>query len=137
MYQEIILDHYRNPRNFGSLVEPHICHRETNPLCGDVVEVQINLADGAISQACFQGKGCAISQAATSMLMEHVQGKKISDLHKLSKEEMLDLLGIPVSYARLKCALLGLKVLKTGLIMHEAEKEQSSLAVSQIVLSEL
>src|SRR3989338_3772433 len=89
MYQEIILDHYRNPRNFGSLFEPHICHREANPLCGDVVEVQIKLEDGAVSCACFNGKGCAISQAAASMLIEHVQGKKVSELHKLSKEEML------------------------------------------------
>ena len=118
MYQEIILDYYRNPRHFGELDAPDVLHREVNPLCGDVIEVQMKVKHGAVDQACFQGKGCAISQAAASMLMEHVQGKPVREVHTFSKEQMLDLLGIPVSYARLKCALLGFKVMKMCTCKH-------------------
>ncbi len=114
MYQEIILDYYRNPRNHGLLENPDVHSRDVNPLCGDVIEVSLRVKDGIVTEALFAGKGCAISQAATSMLMESIIGKKLEHVLEVQKQEVLDLLGIPVSFVRLKCALLGLKVLKIG-----------------------
>jgi nitrogen fixation NifU-like protein len=119
MYMELILDHYRNPRNFGTL-EPATMHaRDTNPLCGDVIEMQLRLnGQDQVEEVRFMGKGCAISQASASMLTEAIKGKSLADLKALSKQDVLSLLGIQVSAVRLKCALLSLKVLKTGLYQY-------------------
>lgn len=112
MYDEIILDYYRHPRNFGQLEMPDAKARDVNISCGDEIEIQMNVKDGKITAIRFNGKGCAISQAATSMLLEHLQGMSMPEAAQITKEKVLDLLGIPVSPMRLKCALLGFKVFK-------------------------
>ena len=116
IYKELILDYYRNPRNFGPLERPDIHARDSNPLCGDEVEIQIKVgAGGQMDQVRFLGKGCAISQASASMLTELARGKKLEWVKQLSKEDVLKMLGNPeLGPSRIKCALLGMKVLKTG-----------------------
>ena len=119
MYMELILDHYRNPRNFGTLDLANIHARDTNPLCGDVIEMQLRLdGQNRVEEVRFMGKGCAISQASASMLTEAINGKSLGELKALTKQDVLSLLGIQVSAVRLKCALLSLKVLKTGLYQY-------------------
>ena len=117
LYREVILDHYKNPRGHGAL-EPHDAHAEgQNPLCGDEVSIFVRFADDGetIDDIGFEGRGCAISQAATSMLTEMVKGRKASEVADLPKEELLEEIGIPLTPIRLKCAILGLGVLKVAL----------------------
>jgi nitrogen fixation NifU-like protein len=117
LYREVILDHYKNPRGHGAL-EPHDAHAEgQNPLCGDEVSIFVRFGDDGdtIDEIGFEGRGCAISQAATSMLTEMVKGRKASEVAALPKEELLDEIGIPLTPIRLKCAILGLGVLKVAL----------------------
>ena len=117
LYREVILDHYKNPRGHGAL-EPSDAHAEgQNPLCGDEVSIFVRFgADGdTIDEIGFEGRGCAISQAATSMLTEIVRGRKASEVAELPKEELLDEIGIPLTPVRLKCAILGLGVMKVAL----------------------
>jgi len=117
LYREVILDHYKNPRGHG-LIEHADAHAEgQNPLCGDEVTISVRFAaDGeTIEEVGFEGRGCAISQAATSMLTELVQGRKASEVAELPKEELLEQIGIPLTPIRLKCAILGLGVLKVAL----------------------
>jgi nitrogen fixation NifU-like protein len=115
--RELILDYYRNPRNFGKL-DPHdIDARDTNPLCGDEVEIQIKLAadKDTIEEVRFVGKGCAISQASASMLTEMAKGKTLEWVKTLSRDDIQKMLGTPdLGPARIKCAMLSVKVLKTG-----------------------
>ena len=113
-YREYILDHYKNPRNFGRLEEADISHEEYNPLCGDLVGMDFRMRDGVIEDVRFHGRGCAISQASASLMTERLKGMRVEDARKISKEDVLDELGIEISVARLKCALLSLKVLKVG-----------------------
>jgi nitrogen fixation protein NifU and related proteins len=117
MYREVILDHYRNPRGHGAMDDPDAEAEGMNPLCGDEVTIFVSLAaDGAtIDDVKFSGRGCAISQAATSMLTEMVKGRSATDVATLPKEELLEEIGIPLTPIRLKCALLGLGVLKVAL----------------------
>jgi nitrogen fixation NifU-like protein len=114
MYREYILDHYKNPRNFGRLEGADISHEENNPLCGDVVGMDFRVADDVIEDVRFHGRGCAISQASASLLTERLKGMSLADARKIDKEDVLEELGIEISPARLKCALLSLKVLKVG-----------------------
>ena len=117
MYREVILDHYKNPRGHG-LLEPADAHAEgQNPLCGDEVSVYVRFdEDGeTIDDISFEGRGCAISQAATSMLTEIVKGRKATEVAALPKDELLEEIGIPLTPIRLKCAILGLGVLKVAL----------------------
>ena len=116
LYREVILDHYKAPRNHG-LLEPSDARAEgQNPLCGDEVTVSVRFGPGdVIEEVGFEGRGCAISQAATSMLTGIVKGRTAADVAVLPKEELLDEVGIPLSPVRLKCALLGLGVLKVAL----------------------
>ncbi|MGD0319099.1 MAG: Fe-S cluster assembly sulfur transfer protein SufU [Nitrososphaerales archaeon] len=116
IYKELILDYYRNPRNFGKLDQFDISSHDTNPLCGDEIDIQIKVGDGnKIEQIKFFGKGCAISQASASMLTELAKGKDLTWVKQLAKEDILKLLGNPdLGPSRIKCALLGMKVLKTG-----------------------
>ena len=112
LYRDYILDHYKHPRNFGEL-EPHDLEaREHNPLCGDELGVQIRVRDGRIDELRFHGQGCAISQAAASIASEELTGMALDEVATLDAEWMIDLLGIPVSATRRKCALLNLKVVR-------------------------
>jgi nitrogen fixation NifU-like protein len=113
-YREYILDHYKNPRNFGKIEDADISHEELNPLCGDLVGMDFRLRDGVIDDVKFHGRGCAISQASASLLTERLKGMPLEEARAIDKEEVLGELGIDISPARLKCALLSLKVLKVG-----------------------
>ena len=119
LYRELILDHYKNPRNHG-LLEPADAHAEgQNPLCGDELAVTVRFGDGdVIEEVGFDGRGCAISQAATSMLSDLVKGRTVEQVAAMPSQELLDELGIPLTPVRLKCAILGLGVLK--LALHKA-----------------
>ncbi|PIN74666.1 SUF system NifU family Fe-S cluster assembly protein [Candidatus Woesearchaeota archaeon CG10_big_fil_rev_8_21_14_0_10_37_12] len=126
LYQEVILDYYRNPRNKGHLDNPQIKACDVNDSCGDEITIEATEKNGKMSEIKFSGQGCAISQSAASMLTEYVQGKSVENIAKLNKEEVLKLLNIPVSGMRLKCALLGFKVLKLGIIEYLGGKNGSS-----------
>jgi nitrogen fixation NifU-like protein len=114
-YRENILDHYRNPRNKGQLENPTYRHEEHNPLCGDVLNIDLYVNDeDVIEEVRFDGQGCAISQASASMLTEMIQGKTLEEAKEVDREDILEALGIDIGPVRLKCALLSLKVLKAG-----------------------
>jgi nitrogen fixation NifU-like protein len=116
LYRELILDHYKNPRNHGLLADPDAVAEGQNPLCGDEVTVTVRLAEGdVIEDVGFEGRGCAISQAATSMLTDLVKGRTAAEVAAMPKEELLEEIGIPLTPVRLKCAILGLGVLKVAL----------------------
>ena len=114
IYKDIILDYYRNPRNFGDLPSPDVRAKDSNPLCGDIIEMQLKINDGKIEDVRFKGKGCAISQASASMLTETIIGKTLDEVKSMSKTDILNLLGIDPGPTRIKCALLSLKVVKLG-----------------------
>jgi nitrogen fixation NifU-like protein len=113
-YREFILDHYRNPRNYGRIENADVTHEEHNPLCGDVVGMDFKLHDGVIEEVRFHGRGCAISQASASLMTERLAGMSLDEARAITKQDVLDELGIDISPARVKCALLSLKVLKAG-----------------------
>ncbi len=115
LYREVILDHYHNPRNKGTLDPADYSYEDTNPLCGDEVRIDLRVAGDRVTDVKFSGRGCAVSLASTSILTEMVEGRSLDEVKALTKDDLLDELGIPVSPARLKCALLGLKVLKAGI----------------------
>ena len=115
LYREVIIEHYKNPAYRGSL-EPHdLSFEDSNPLCGDHIKIDLRVDDkNVITDAKFDGHGCAISQASADLLLESIIGKSIDDVKALDKQHILDLLGIELGPVRLKCALLSLKVLKAG-----------------------
>jgi len=114
-YKEYILDHYRNPRNFGHLEHPTAQAEDLNPLCGDKIAMELSVgSDGKIDDVRFSGKGCAISQASASMLTESLKGKTLEEVAQLSHDVVLENVGIGISPTRMKCAMLGLKVAKSA-----------------------
>jgi nitrogen fixation NifU-like protein len=118
LYREHILDHYKNPRNHGTIDDADVSAEGVNPLCGDQLAIDLKIADGRIEDIKFHGRGCSISQAATSMLTELAEGKTVEEAAALSKDDVLAELGIPLSPVRLKCALLGLGTLRLALNRH-------------------
>ncbi len=123
---EEILDHYQDPRNHGTIEDADLSHEEGNPSCGDEVRIDIKLDGDVIKDIKFSGKGCAISQASSSMLTERLMGTNLSDIKSMNKQDILDMLGIDIGPMRIKCALLPLKVVKVeayGLDTWEAEDE--------------
>jgi nitrogen fixation protein NifU and related proteins len=123
LYRDFILDHYRNPRNAGRLDTPDATFEDNNPLCGDKIRMDIKLRDGVVDDIKFSGRGCAISQASASLLTESVKGKSLAEVARIGKEDVLENLGIAISAARLKCALLGLKVLKQALAIYTPSED--------------
>lgn len=121
-YREYILDHYRDPRNYGTLENPDVHSEDSNPLCGDQLSMDLQIDGDHVKAVRFQGRGCAISQAAASMLTEMIDGKTVEEVIALNKESVLDALGIPISPARTKCAFLSLRVLHRGLAIAGLEK---------------
>ncbi len=114
-YKEYILDHYRNPRNFGHLDAPTATAEDLNPLCGDKIRFELQVdGDGRVTDVRFSGKGCAISQASASMLSESLKGEMLEDVARFSQDRVLENVGIGISPARMKCAMLGLKVVKSA-----------------------
>jgi nitrogen fixation NifU-like protein len=115
LYRELILDHYRNPRNKELLDPADIEYEEDNPVCGDHIHLTLRLDENdTVTQVGWDGEGCAISQASASMLYETLVGKTLEEIRRIDKDELLDMLGIELGPVRLKCALLSLKVLKAG-----------------------
>ena len=115
LYREVILDHYKNPHGHGVIDGADAEAEGQNPLCGDEVSIAVAFEGDTIADVKFQGRGCAISQAATSMLMDMVKGRTAQEVASMSRDELLDEVGIPLTPVRLKCALLGLGVLKLAL----------------------
>jgi nitrogen fixation NifU-like protein len=117
LYRENILDHYKNPRRRGTIEDADACGEGMNPLCGDEITITLLYDEqgDTIQDVRFEGRGCAISQAATSMLVEKIAGRKATEVAAMPKEEVLDELGIPLGPVRLKCALLGLSTLKVAI----------------------
>lgn len=115
LYREIIIERYKTP-HFRGLLDPHdISFEDENPLCGDHIRVDLRVdKNGRVTEASFDGHGCAISQASADLLMESIQGKQLDEIKQIAKEDVLDMLGIELGPVRLKCALLSLKVLKAG-----------------------
>ena len=115
LYREQIIDRYKNPQYRGSLNPHDIAFEDDNPLCGDHIKIELRVdPDKRISEAAFDGHGCAISQASADLLLESIQGKSLDEVKALTKEDLLDMLGLELGPVRLKCALLSLKVLKAG-----------------------
>lgn len=124
-YRELIIDRYKDPHNKGRL-DPHdYSYEDDNPLCGDELRIDLRVDENEIvTEASFDGQGCAISMASADLLVEHIVGKPLAEIKDMSKEDILELLGIELGPVRLKCALLSLKVLKAGIYgIEELEEE--------------
>ena len=115
LFREHILEHWRNPRCQGTLEHPDRTFEDANPLCGDRIRMDFRIADGVLREVRFSGVGCSISQAAASMLCEHVQGRTLEDIKAVTRDDVMDMLGVELGPVRLKCALLALKTLKAGI----------------------
>ncbi len=116
LYKEVLLEHYRNPVFKGKMIKPDIHKEDSNPLCGDILEIFVRVKKDVIKDIRFDGKGCAISMASADILAEHLKGKKIEYAKNMTREEMLELLGINVTVQRVKCAMLALSTIKKGII---------------------
>ncbi|CAN5222524.1 iron-sulfur cluster assembly scaffold protein [soil metagenome] len=126
LYRDEILEHYRNPHNFGTLPEPDAVHEGANPLCGDRITLMLGINDeGNVAEVAFTGRGCAISQASASMLTDEIKGKPLAEVARLGEQDVLDSLGVEVSPARLKCALLSLDTLRLALADRVASQAQT------------
>ena len=124
IYHEMIIDYSRNPLNFGKMDEPDVTYHDSNPLCGDSIDIDLKLGGGRVSDIKFHGKGCAICMACSSVLTEMAKGKTLDEARAISKDDVLGELGLEhLQAVRIKCALLSLKVLKYALYTHLAKGE--------------
>lgn len=127
IYREIILDHYRNPRNKGKLPDADISTHDSNPLCGDEIDIHMKIFGDKITDVKFEGRGCAISQASASMLTEMVMNKPLTNIKDIAKTDILENIGLTnLGPARVKCALLALKVMKLGMVNYLASRDPDS-----------
>ena len=124
LYADNILDHYRDPRKKEELKSASVSHKEANYSCGDEVNIQLKIEDGKITSIGWQGTGCAISQAGMSILSEEIDGMSIEDVEKMKKQDIYDLLGVPIGPRRFKCALICLHVIKNAIHLYKDEKPQ-------------
>ena len=125
MYGEIILDHFKNPRNKGLIKNAQMIGEDSNPLCGDKVKTSLKVStDGVIEEFGFEGEGCAISVASASILGENLVGMKLIDLENLNEEKLYELIAVPISPGRVKCAMLGLSCMKKSIKLYRAENEK-------------
>jgi nitrogen fixation protein NifU and related proteins len=115
LYRDYILEHYRRPHNFGVIEDPTTSHEGANPLCGDRITIQLGIADGKVERVGFTGRGCAISQASASLFTDEIRGKTVEEVATYRADDLLDLLGIEISPARLKCAMLSLETVQHAL----------------------
>ena len=124
LYREIIVDHYKNPRNKGKLEKSDFSFEDENPLCGDFLHIEVEVDNNEkVVDAKFEGHGCAISISAADLLLDSIMGKSIEEIKKLDNQDVLDLLGIELSPVRLKCALLSIKVLKAAIYDLQKQNE--------------
>jgi nitrogen fixation NifU-like protein len=125
MYRQQILDHYKNPRNYGELEDAEVEHVGENPMCGDTIKMFLALTDDeeTIQRVSFIGEGCAISQAAASMLSGELQGMSLSAVRAMDREDVIDLLGVELSPMRIKCAVLAEKVAQDGVAIHQGDAD--------------
>lgn len=122
MYRENIMDHYKHPHNHGEIKNPDIKFTENNPLCGDVITINLKLRDNKVEDARFRGRGCAISQAAASMLTDEIRGKTLKEVNNFQREDIVKMLGIEIGVVRTKCAMLGLVAVREGIKEFENKK---------------
>ncbi len=125
IYAQNILDHYKNPRNQGKMSDANVQHIEVNTLCGDSIGTSIKIEKNIIQKIKFTGEGCAISQAAISILSEYVKGKNIDDVLELGSEEMQKLLGVEITQRRMRCALLGLLSVQNAILVFQKKSFRS------------
>ncbi|MFP9192325.1 iron-sulfur cluster assembly scaffold protein [Natronosalvus vescus] len=129
MYRQQILDHYKSPRNYGELEDPTFTHVGENPMCGDEIRMDVRLADdgdddqAVIERVAFSGDGCAISQAAASMLSTELPGTTVDELLEMDRDDIVDMLGVEISPMRIKCAVLAEKVAQDGAEIYRGELE--------------
>ncbi|MBI2133306.1 iron-sulfur cluster assembly scaffold protein [Candidatus Woesearchaeota archaeon] len=121
LYQEHIMEHFYNPRNRGSMRDPDIYFKDSNPLCGDEVAIYARIRKGRILNICFLAVGCAISQASASILTEQVKDKPLAYVKGMTSQDLIGLMAIPLSHSRVKCAVLPLKVLQAGIVVYEGK----------------
>lgn len=126
LYREEIMDHYQNPRNFGKIMDADVSYNDYNPACGDEITMQLKMENGTVKEAMFTGRGCAISQAAASMLTEEIGGKSAKDIVSMKQDEMLKIIRITPGPVRIKCAMLALRALQKGIVQYEANKAREA-----------
>ena len=133
IYQEELLDHYENPSNYGTLPDPDISHEEDNPLCGDRIRIDLLIEDNTITEVRFCGHGCTISLAAASMLTEKIEGKSLDEVKQLSKDDILDMIGIPLGPYSCQMCVVGSEGPQSGVLMASqvgpAKKTNSRCAI--------
>lgn len=124
LYREVLLDHYKNPQNFGELKNPDIHKYDNNPLCGDEIEIFVKLdaKKEVIKDIKFKGHGCVICMASASILMNELGGQKLKDIQKMDTEQMLKIIGLELTPARIKCMMLPLVTIKKGIIEYQSKK---------------
>ena len=132
LYRQQILDHYKNPRNYGELDEPTFSHVGENPMCGDTIEMDVTLDDDeeVIERIAFRGDGCAISQASASMLSEQLAGMRLDDLQEMDRDDIVEMLGVDISPMRVKCAVLAEKVAQDGTEIYFGEMEEVDMTTT-------
>ena len=133
MYRQQILDHYKNPRNYGEMEDPDFSHVGENPSCGDTIQVDVQLADDdeTIEAVSFTGDGCAISQAAASLLTKELPGKSIEELQEMDTDDITELLGVDISPMRIKCAVLARQVAQDGAKLHRGELDEKDRTITE------